>query len=82
METGILKAVRLAGSQSALGRLCKVTPQAVQKWVTNGFAPSERCRAIEAALNGKVTRYELNPETFGSGPEFTKPRRQKPTAHQ
>jgi DNA-binding transcriptional regulator YdaS (Cro superfamily) len=65
MKTGIERAVQLAGSQSALGRLLKVTPQAVQKWVAQGFAPAERCREIELALGGAVTRAELNPEIFG-----------------
>jgi DNA-binding transcriptional regulator YdaS (Cro superfamily) len=65
MEIGIAKAVRIAGSQTALGKLVRVSPQAVQKWVENGFVPARRCRAIEKALAGAVTRYELNEEAFG-----------------
>lgn len=69
METGIQKAVRLAGSQTALANRLKVTPQSVQKWVSQGYAPGERCRAIESELNGEVTRYELNPCVFGDSAE-------------
>lgn len=69
METGIEKAVRLAGSQTALATLAGVTPQAVQKWVAQGFVPGERCRNLESALDAQVTRYELNPDVFGSSPD-------------
>lgn len=69
METGIAKAIRLAGSQTALGTMLGVTPQAVQKWAAQGSVPGERCREVESALNGQVTRYELNPAVFGDAPE-------------
>lgn len=68
METGIAKAIRLAGSQTALGRLLDLSPQAIQKWAAQGTVPGERCRDVEAALNGQVTRYELNPAVFGDPP--------------
>jgi len=68
METGIAKAIRLAGNQSALGRLLDLTPQAVQKWEAQGYVPAERCREVEAVLNCQVTRYELNPSVFGDPP--------------
>lgn len=68
METGIAKAIRLAGSQTALGRLLDLSPQAIQKWAAQGSVPGERCRDVEAALNGQVTRYELNPTVFGDAP--------------
>lgn len=73
METGISKAIRLAGNQTALGSLLGLTPQAVQKWAEKGLVPAERCRDVEAALNGQVTRYELNPTVFGESPESVKP---------
>lgn len=68
METGIKKAVCVAGTQTALAELIGVTPQAVQKWVTQGFVPGQRCREVESALGGKVSRYELNPTVFGDVP--------------
>jgi DNA-binding transcriptional regulator YdaS (Cro superfamily) len=70
METGIEKAIRLAGSQTALGNLLGITPQAVQKWAKQGLVPGDRCREVETALAGQVTRYELNPAVFGERPEL------------
>jgi DNA-binding transcriptional regulator YdaS (Cro superfamily) len=69
METGIEKAVRLTGNQTALASIVGVTTQAVQKWVAQGLVPAGRCREVEAKLSGSVTRYELNPEVFGSPDE-------------
>lgn len=71
METGIAKAIRIAGSQTALGNLLGLTPQAIQKWAAQGAVPGERCRELEAKLNGQVTRYELNPVVFGEPPQAT-----------
>ncbi|TWI69031.1 YdaS antitoxin of YdaST toxin-antitoxin system [Pseudoduganella lurida] len=68
METGIAKAIRIAGSQTALGNLLGLTPQAIQKWAAQGAVPGERCRDVESVLDGQVTRYELNPAVFGEAP--------------
>jgi DNA-binding transcriptional regulator YdaS (Cro superfamily) len=68
METGISKAIRIAGSQTALGSLLGITPQAIQKWAAAGSVPAERCREVEALFAGQVTRYELNPVVFGDAP--------------
>jgi DNA-binding transcriptional regulator YdaS (Cro superfamily) len=70
METGISKAIRLAGSQTALGNLLGLTPQAIQKWATQGFVPGDRCREVEMKLGAQVTRYELNPAVFGDDPSL------------
>jgi DNA-binding transcriptional regulator YdaS (Cro superfamily) len=72
METGIKKAVRLAGNQTALAVPLGVTPQAVQKWVAQGFAPAERCREIERLFKGAVRRCDLNPAIFGEDPDCDK----------
>jgi len=80
METGIQKAVRLAGSQTALGEGVGLTPQAVQKWVDQGYVPVKRCRAVEDLLKGAVTRCELNPEIFGNSPKPKASRRANKTA--
>lgn len=69
METGIEKAVRLCGSQTALATKIGVSPQAVQKWVVQGKPPLNRCKAIEEAMDGEVTRSELDPEAFGAMPQ-------------
>jgi len=68
METGIEKAVRLAGNQTALANLVGVTPQAIQKWVAQGKPSPEGCKQIEICLNGQVTRHELDPDLFGPLP--------------
>jgi DNA-binding transcriptional regulator YdaS (Cro superfamily) len=75
METGIAKAIRLAGSQTALGNMLGLTPQAIQKWASQGFVPGDRCREVESKLLGKVTRYELNAEVFGDDPRGSRKRR-------
>ncbi|QOY96360.1 helix-turn-helix domain-containing protein [Massilia sp. UMI-21] len=76
METGIAKAIRLAGSQTALGNMLGLTPQAIQKWATQGFVPADRCREVEEKLGGQVTRYELNASVFGDAPPIARsPRR-------
>jgi DNA-binding transcriptional regulator YdaS (Cro superfamily) len=76
METGIAKAIRLAGSQTALGNLLGLTPQAIQKWAAQGTVPGDRCREVETKLNGQVTRYELNPTVFGDPPQVVAPESQ------
>ena len=73
METGIAKAIRLAGSQTALGNMLGLTPQAIQKWAAAGVVPGDRCREVEAALSGQVTRYELNADVFGDPPTTSDP---------
>lgn len=73
METGIAKAIRIAGSQTALGNLLGLTPQAIQKWAAQGVVPGDRCREVEAALNYQVSRYELNPAVFGDDPVTSDP---------
>jgi len=83
MESGIAKAIRLAGdSQTALANLLGLTPQAVQKWAAQGFVPGDRCREVEAKLGGQVSRYELNPAVFGDDPTLDNPaRRQAEDSH-
>jgi DNA-binding transcriptional regulator YdaS (Cro superfamily) len=73
METGIAKAVRIAGSQTALGKLLGLTPQAIQKWTVQGVVPGDRCLEVEAKLGCQVTRYELNPTVFGQDPSLDGP---------
>lgn len=77
METGVDKAVRLAGNQTALARRLGLTPQAVQKWVDQGYVPSERCREVEDIFACAVTRYELNPKVFGDPPALVHKRRKE-----
>jgi len=68
----IERAVELVGSQTELaarlstemGRV--VRQQHVWNWLhRDEKAPPEFCRAIEAATQGAVTRYQLRPDVFG-----------------
>lgn len=62
--SAISRAVQLMGSQSALARKLKCTPQAVQKWEKTGKVPAERVIPIEEAVERQVTRTELRPDLY------------------
>lgn len=66
------RAVELCGSQRELARRLavrmkdpKISQAHVWKWIQKGQAPAEVCRAIEAEVEGKVTRYKLRPDVYG-----------------
>lgn len=61
-ELPICKAAKAAGGQSALARLLRVTPQAVQKMCASGRVPAERVLEIERATG--VSRHELRPDIY------------------
>lgn len=61
-ELPICRAAKVAGGQSALARILKVTPQAVQKMCASGRVPAERVLEIEKATG--VSRYELRPDIY------------------
>lgn len=63
------KAVKLAGGTSAMASALSVSPQVVANWKGRKSVPAEYCLRIEQATNGKVTRYQLRPDVFGSAPE-------------
>ncbi len=63
--SAIEKACIEVGGQSQMADLLGVTPQAVSKWINKSRAPAERCLDIEAATEGKVTRYQLRPDVYG-----------------
>lgn len=59
----------VGGRQAELARRVGVTPAAVTQWVRGRRpVPPERCRAIEDATGGAVTRYDLRPDIFGPPP--------------
>lgn len=64
MKTAIQKAVDAVGSQSALARKLKVTPQCVQQWVKSGRVPAERVLDVEFATGNSVTRFEIRPDIY------------------
>lgn len=66
--TPIQRAVEIAGGQTALADKIGVKQQRVWKWLTSGRAAPDCCIAIEEAIEGQVTRYELRPDVFGTAP--------------
>lgn len=68
--TAIKKAIDLAGGQAALSKKINVHASFISQWVTGRRPiPAEHCRAIEAAVDGQVTRYDLRPDVFGTAEE-------------
>lgn len=65
----LLRAVTLAGGQSALARRIGKTQSHVAQWLRRGRAGPTACIAIETAVGGQVTRYELRPDVFGKPPQ-------------
>lgn len=62
----ISRAVEAVEGQAALAKVLGVTPQQVNQWVLGTRpVPPGRCRAIEDATGGVVTRYDLRPDVFG-----------------
>lgn len=62
MESPIEKAVRIAGSQSALARMVDVTPQAVQQWVVSRRVSHKKVIEVERFTG--VPRQELRPDIY------------------
>lgn len=64
-ERPIERAVRLAGGQAELARLCKTSqPRIWQCLHRNLTVPAELVLPIERAVNGAVTRFELRPDLY------------------
>jgi len=52
----------LDGNVSRLARACDVRRQAVQQWIAKGYVPAEQVLSVEAAVEGRVTRFDLRPD--------------------
>lgn len=63
--TPLARAVKIAGSQTALGIKLGKTQGHVSKWLQRDRLPPELVLKVEA-LTG-VSRYELRPDVFGTG---------------
>jgi DNA-binding transcriptional regulator YdaS (Cro superfamily) len=70
-QTALQRAVDLSGGVASLAKACDVSLQAVYKWLHKGYPPLERCEAIERAVGGKVTRFDLLPPTFSANASET-----------
>lgn len=62
-KKALLKAINLAGGQTALAKKLGVKQQTVYWWLNRGL-PLKRVIEIEAAVNRSVTRYELKPDFY------------------
>lgn len=70
MIEALQKAVELAGGQSSLARALGVKQQHVWNWLHRDRKPAaEYVLAIESAVEGKVSRYDLRPDVFGPPPQ-------------
>lgn len=58
---------KLEGGQAALARELKITPQAVNQWVTGRRPVPARLALRIEELTG-VTRHDLRPDIFGDAP--------------
>ncbi len=59
------EAIEIAGGQSALGREIGRDQKAIWAWInTTQKVPAEDVLKIEAAVDGKVTRFELRPDVY------------------
>ena len=64
-ENAIQKAVRIAGGQSKLARLCRTSqPRIWQCLNRNQRVPADLVLSIENATGGIVTRSELRPDLY------------------
>jgi DNA-binding transcriptional regulator YdaS (Cro superfamily) len=62
----IEKAVSLVGGQANLAKAIGVSASFVNQWVTGVRpVPPTRCRSVEEATGGAVTRFDLRPDVFG-----------------
>lgn len=61
-------AVRCLGSQNALANAIGIRSASISGWRKRSRVPYDRCKAIERATNGAVTRYDLRPDVFGPAP--------------
>lgn len=71
--TPIEQAVLIAGGQTALAKSISashpnVKQQHIWKWLKSKRVPGEYAIAIEEATGGKVSRYRLRSDVFGTEP--------------
>jgi DNA-binding transcriptional regulator YdaS (Cro superfamily) len=70
--TPLDRAIAAADGQTRLAEMLstpkkRVLSQHITNWKARGV-PADRCIAIEIAVGGAVTRYDLRPDVFGDAP--------------
>lgn len=68
-QSPLEKAIELAGGVGNVARTFGISQVAIHKWRLRGKVPAERVLELEAATDGKITRYQLRPDVFGGAPE-------------
>ncbi|WP_374537619.1 transcriptional regulator [Chitinimonas taiwanensis] len=61
MNSALILASNILGSQRKLAKSLGISPQALGKWLRNG-PPMERCPDVEIATNGRVRCEQLRPD--------------------
>lgn len=67
--SALSEAISICGTQTELASRIggKVKTGHIYHWLRSKV-PAEHCAAIESATQGRVTRYQLRPDIFGSAP--------------
>lgn len=62
----IERAIKLAGSEEKLGKLCGYSQVAINKAKKRGKCSADMAVAIDKALAGQVTKEQLRPDLFSA----------------
>lgn len=63
------RVIDLVGGQAELARKVGVSPQVVNGWCKRNRVAASKAVAVEQAVEGRVTRYDLRPDIFGEPPQ-------------
>lgn len=63
-KEALLKAIKIAGSQTALAEDIGTSQQNISNWLKTGFIKPEFVIPIEIAVETKVSRHDLYPEIY------------------
>ena len=65
-DSALARAVRLAGSQSAFGRLIGKRQSTVHEWLKANALPPEHVLTVERETG--ISRHDLRPDVYGPAP--------------
>jgi len=68
------RVIEILGSQEGLAATLGIKSPSISGWRNRKKVPADRCIAIENAVEGRVTRYDLRPDVFGAAPMKTRKR--------
>ena len=70
-DTPIARALRIIGGQHKCASIFGVHQSTIAQWVARKSVPARHCRRIEFLTDGRVTRYQMRPEIFGTSADDT-----------